>query len=287
MSIAVIGHVEMAEFALVERVPEPGDIVHASETWEVPAGGAAVAAVQIARLGGGCLFMTAIGSDARGDLVVPGLSGMGLRVAAARRPSDQRRAFVYLDADGERTITTIGERVGPEGGDDLPWEELEQADALYVTAADAEVLKKARSAKNLVATVRVGEALAEAGVQLDVLVASANDKGETYTPGDIEPAPRWVVRTDGSRGGSLETADGTTTMWKSFPPTGPKGDAYGAGDSFAGGITYGLGRGLPIEKAISVGAFCGSRAIRGRGPYAGQASEEEFRVWQESQPLSP
>lgn len=287
MKVAVIGHVEMAEFALVERVPEPGDIVHASETWELPAGGAAVAAVQIARLGGGCLFMTAIGSDSRGDLVVPGLTEMGLHVEAARRPSDQRRAFVYLDAEGERTITTIGERVGPEGDDDLPWEELEQADALYVTAADPEVLRKARSAKKLVATVRVGKALAEAGVQLDVLVASANDKGETYSPGDIEPAPHWVVRTDGSRGGSLETADGTTTMWKSFPPTGPKGDAYGAGDSFAGGITFGLGSGLPIEKAISVGAFCGSRAIRGRGPYAGQASQEEFRAWHESQPLSP
>ena len=38
MKVAVIGHVEMAEFALVERVPEPGDIVHASETWELPAG---------------------------------------------------------------------------------------------------------------------------------------------------------------------------------------------------------------------------------------------------------
>jgi len=69
MKVAVIGHVEWAEFALVERVPQQGDIVHAIDTWEQAAGGAAVAAVQIAKLGGGCLFLTATGGDARGDQV--------------------------------------------------------------------------------------------------------------------------------------------------------------------------------------------------------------------------
>ena len=52
MRLAVVGHVEWVEFARVEHVPEPGDIVHALETWEEAAGGGAVAAVQLANLNG-------------------------------------------------------------------------------------------------------------------------------------------------------------------------------------------------------------------------------------------
>ena len=287
MKIAVVGHVEWAEFAPVERVPEQGDIVHVPETFEVAAGGAAVAAVQIARLAGECLFMTAIGGDDRADLVVPELTARGLRVEAARRESDQRRAFVYLDSEGERTITTIGERVFPEVEDPLPWDELEGYDSVYVTAGNAATLKAARAAKYVVATVRAGAALTDSGVGVDVLVASANDDGEKYERGDIEPVPRWVLRTDGSSGGTLEGIDSKVIHWDPHPPMDEKGDSYGAGDSFAGGITYGLGRGLPIGQAVQVGALCGASAVRGRGPYGAQTSAEELADWEKSNEISP
>lgn len=287
MKVAVVGHVEWAEFVQVDRVPDPGDIVHAADYFELPAGGAAVAAVQIARLGGGCLFITAAGGDERGDRMIAGLKERGLQVEAARRETAQRRAFVFLDADGERTITTIGERVKPTIEDDLPWHELDHTDAVYLTAGDADTVRAARRAKLVVASVRTGDALAEAGVQVDVLVASANDKGEAYTRGDLDPAPRWVVRTDGARGGTLETAEGEITEWTSNPPTSPKVDSYGAGDTFAGGITYGLGRGFPIETAIAFGAFCGASSVRGRGPYAGHVTPEELAQWERDSGLSP
>lgn len=287
MKTAVLGHMEWGEFALVERVPEPGDIVHARETFELPAGGAAVAAVQIARLGGNCLFMTAAGSDVRGDQVIQGLEERGLRVEAVRRETDQRRVFVFLDDQGERTITTIGERLGPEVGDSLPWDELGEVDALYFTAGNADTLKAARAAKMVVASVRAREALAQSDVQVDVLVASANDKGELYERGEFDRHPRWVVRTDGARGGTLEAEDGTVTNWSSVPPTGGKIDSYGAGDTFAGGLTYGLARGFPIEKAIAFAAFCGSSSVRGRGPYAGHVSPQELLGWEKANGVSP
>jgi len=277
---------EWGEFALVERVPDPGDIIHARETFELPAGGAAVAAVQIARLGGGCLFMTAAGSDERGDHVIKGLEERGLRVEAVRRETDQRRVFVFLDDDGERTITTIGERLGPEVGDALPWNELADVDAVYVTAGNAETLRAARAAKMVVASVRAREALVQSGIQVDVLVASANDKGELYERGEFDPHPRWVVRTDGARGGTLETEDGTVTKWTSEPPTAEKVDSYGAGDTFAGGLTYGLARGFPIETAIAFAAFCGASSVRGRGPYAAHVSPEELLAWEQANGIS-
>src|SRR5919199_2566991 len=98
MRVAVVGHVEWVEFARVERVPRPGEIVHALESWEEPAGGGAVAAVQLARLAGDCLFLTALGDDELGRRAAQELSELGVRVEAAWRPEPQRRAFVHLDA---------------------------------------------------------------------------------------------------------------------------------------------------------------------------------------------
>ncbi len=43
--------------------------------------------------------------------------------------------------------------------------------------------------------------------------------------------------------------------------------AYGAGDSFAAGLTFGLARGLSPFEAVGLGARCGAAAMTGRGPY--------------------
>ncbi|HEX6681029.1 MAG TPA: PfkB family carbohydrate kinase [Gaiellaceae bacterium] len=270
MTVAVIGHVEWIQFARVERVPSPGEIVHASEAWEEPGGGGAVAAVQLARLAGSCLFITALGEDELGHRAEAELDRLGVRVAAAWRPEPQRKAFVYVDADGERTITVIGERRGPRGDEPLPWDELADADAVYFTAGDSGALRAARAARILVASVRAKEVLASAGVQLDVLVASGKDRGEQYVPGDIEPVPGLVVSTAGGEGGTLLKPDGTTRRWVSAPLPGRVVDAYGAGDSFAAGLTFGLGAGRSIEDALALAARCGAACMTGRGPYEGQ-----------------
>jgi ribokinase len=263
--VAVVGHVEWVEFARVDHVPAPGEIVHASETWQEPAGGGAVAAVQVARLAGECLFLTALGDDELGHRAARELSELGVRLETAWRPEPQRRAFVHVDAAAERTITVIGERMGPHGADPLPWDELSQMDAVYFTAGDVDALRAARSARQLVATTRANETLVPAHVQLDVLVRSARDPGEQYV--ELEPAPRYVAKTDGAGGGSVISAAGTRTHWTAAPLPGPAVDAYGAGDSFAAGLTYALASGQPPEEAVRQGARCGAAAMTVRGAY--------------------
>jgi ribokinase len=134
-------------------------------------------------------------------------------------------------------------------------------------------VKEARRAATLVATTRGLGTLAEAGVELDALVASAKDPGERYEFGDVEPAPRVVVRTAGASGGEYETRDGESGHWDATPLPGPVSDLYGCGDSFAAGLTYGLGAGMPIAQALDLGARCGAACATGRGPYAGQLRE--------------
>src|SRR5438046_7627868 len=110
LRVAVIGHVEWVEFARVDRVPGPGEIAHALRTWKAPAGGGGVAAVQLARLAGSSTLYTALGDDELGHRAKLELEDLGVTVRATFRPAPQRRAFTYLDAAGERTITTIGQR---------------------------------------------------------------------------------------------------------------------------------------------------------------------------------
>jgi len=113
-------------------------------------------------------------------------------------------------------------------------------------------------------------------VQVDVLVASAADAGERYERGRLDPEPRAVVRTAGDRGGTWEDAGGGSGRWEATPLPGPVSDAYGCGDSFAAGLTYGLGAELALPEALALGARCGAANFTGRGPYAGQLSAADL-----------
>ena len=142
------------------------------------------------------------------------------------------------------------------------------AEAIYFTGGDAAALHAARGARVLVATPRAREAIGASGVQLDVIVASADDEGESVA--GIEPAPRLVVLTEGARGGRWLGADGGSGSWAAEALPGPAVDAYGCGDSFAAGLTYGLGTGLELASALELAARCGAHCLTGRGPYAAQ-----------------
>ena len=277
MRVAAVGHVEWVEFAEVAHVPRPGDIVAARRVWSEPAGGAAVAAVQLAKLAGGHgLFFTALGDDELGHRAKRGLEELGLTVHVAWR-ADQptRRAFTYVDDDAERTITVIGPRLDPHGDDDLPWHELDGVDACYFTAGDAGAVRAARAAGALVATARVLPVLREAAVGLDALVGSGADPSERYVDDTLDPPPRLVVRTAGARGGEWVGAEGRTGKWEAAELPGPRADAYGCGDSFAAGLTYGLGDRRDVSDALALAARCGAYCFTGHGPYERQLRDPD------------
>jgi ribokinase len=274
MRAAVVGHLEWSEFLPVERVPRPGEILETTESFTEPAGGGAVSAVQLARLAGDCTFFTAVGDDHNGRRVERRLGELGVRVHAVHPPDKPtRRAFVYLDAGGERTITTIGERIHPLRHDDLPWDALGRADAVYFVGGDPDALRAARQARVLVATTRIMHLLEHADVQLDAVVGSAHDVGERYRP--IEPEPKLVVATAGARGGTWTAGEGRSGEWAAAPLPGERADAYGAGDSFAAGLTFALARGLDTERALALAARCGATCMTGRGPYERQLSRAD------------
>lgn len=266
MRVAVVGHVEWMEFLRVEHVPRPGEIAHSLESWEAAGGGGAVAAAQIALLNGGeAHLFTSLGSDELGRRARAELEARGVVVHAASASDPQRRGFTYVDGDGERTITVIGRKLVPSGQDgSLPWEELARCDGVFFVSGDAAAVRAARRARVLVATARALPTLARAGEQLDVVVGSGEDAGERFEPGELDPPPRTVVTTSGALGGWVRPGG----PFRAAPPPGPIEDAYGCGDCFAAGLTYGLAARQSMDDAVALAARCGAEALTRKGPYA-------------------
>jgi ribokinase len=260
---AVVGHVEWIEFGRFSHVPEPGEIIDASEWFSEAAGSAAVVAVQLAKLSGDVDFFTALGDDWRGRAAAERLRELGVRVHAARRAAMQRWGFVHLDDDGERTISILGERLVPRGDDDLPWERI----AVFVSGGDDTAMRQARRGERLVATPRAVPALG--GVQLDALVGSGKDRLEQVDPDTLDPRPHLIITTAGKEGGTWTGRAGSGRYEVAELP-GPLVDEYGAGDTFAAGFTYGLGMGWDVDRALQFAARAGAANLTGRGPYEGQ-----------------
>ncbi len=286
LKVAVVGHVEWVTFAGVPHIPTAGEIVHAQDPFEEPAGGGAVAAVQLARLAGAAVLVTALGEDDRGRRTVERLGELGVEVWHARRSEPTRAAITLVDSERERTITTFGARLEPRADDaDIPWEDLAEMDAIYFTAGDLGALQAARAARVLVSSPRALHALGH-GVPLDALVSSAEDAVEQREATAAQADARLVVATEGAHGGSYREAragsskwqaassglrqDAGSGKWQAAELPGPPVDSYGCGDSFAAGLTYGLGSGLSVPDALRLAASCGAVCLTGRGPYEHQ-----------------
>jgi ribokinase len=268
--VAVVGHVEWVRFARVSHIPRTGEIVHARDPFEEPAGGGAVAAVQLARLAGASTLFTALGEDDHGRRSMARLSELGVQVLSAQRDQPTRNAVTLVDDSRERTITTFGARLEPVGTDTrVPWSGLAEMDAVYFTAGDLAALRAARTARVLVASPRALQAL-DHGVPLDVLVLSGEDASEREEAARAQADAELVVLTDGARGGSYRERSGGSGTWSAAPLPSAPVDSYGCGDSFAAGLTYGLGAGMSAPDALALAARCGAVCLTGRGPYERQ-----------------
>jgi ribokinase len=276
MLVAVVGHVEWIEFARVDHVPAAGEIVHAGEAWEEPGGGGAVAAVQLAKLAGGCDFFTALGDDELGRRSAQELKALGVSVHAATRDAPTRKAVTFIDPTGERTITTLGDRLQPESADPLPWTLLSGADGVFVTAGDPDALRLARAARVLVVTARILDVLTASGVAADAVVGSGRDPAERFDATALATTHGLVVSTDGARGGTYRTEGGDAGSYRPVRPSGPVADTYGSGDSFMAGLTFALASRLPPDRALTLAARCGAEAVTGRGAFAGQLSAADL-----------
>ena len=266
MKLAVIGHVEWVTFLKVDQIPLAGQISHAKDCFEEAAGGAAVAAVQMARLINGPVdLITSLGKDSYGEKCYERLTQLGLNLKVAWRKKPTRKGLSFISKDGERAITVIGERLQPIASDNLPWCEMKNYDGIFVTATDKEGLRLAREAKFLSATPRIGKkTLKNSKVRINALIGSGLDPDEKINHEEIVPKSDIYIATKGKSGGTIYPKN---QNYKPITPSSKEIDTYGCGDCFAGGVTTALSANLNLNQAINIGAYCGSECSTHYGPY--------------------
>lgn len=270
LRLAVIGHVEHVTLGAVAALPAPGEIVHLAAPRSFPGGGGGIAFAQLARSDAEVHLFTALGDDEAAREVAVEVARSGARVHAVHRPAPHTRDLVLLTPDGERTIVVVGEPLHPRADDPLPWKLLSTCDAAYFTAQDPEVIRAARAARLLVVTARRRPALVASGVRADVVVGSAADPLEASALADYPVRPRALVLTEGARGGTVATAEGVV-RFAAPPSPAVVASAYGAGDTFAGALTYHLARGLDLVSACERAGESAVAVLAGPDPIAAQS----------------
>ena len=266
LNFAVVGHVEWINFLKVDQLPKPGVISHSEKSLEYPAGGGSIIAKILSELSLNQIhFFTALGKDDYGDKCFKILSSMGIKLHVAWREKPTRRGFSLIDAQGERAITVIGERLAPNYKDKLDWDILKKMDGIFITASDSEIFKMARLASILCTTPRVGlDVINKSNVFLDGLIGSNLDPGEVFSFSELSLKPKYIIKTEGENGGLIFPGG----RYEALKNKKLKIDSYGCGDSFAAGILYGLASKWDIDKSLNLAKVLGRDASQFFGPYA-------------------
>ena len=275
LNFAVVGHVEWINFLKVDQFPSPGTISHSKVSLEYPAGGGSIIAKKLSDLTLNQIhFFTSLGKDDYGDKCFKILSNMGIKLHVGWRDKPTRRGFSMIDSQGERAITVIGERLAPEHKDNLDWKILKKMDGIFITAADSEIFKMARSASILCATPRVGlNIINKSNVILDGLIGSNLDPGEVFSFSELSLMPKYIIKTEGERGGIIFPGG----RYYALKNKKLKVDSYGCGDSFAAGILYGMASKWNIDKSLKLAKVLGREASEFFGPYPKNNEKSGFK----------
>lgn len=270
----------------VEAMPERAEKYRATDALMTGGGGAANAAVAIARLGGTASLVAGIGEDRVGDMILSDLGTEGVDTSLLWRRPVGRSAFssVLIDATGERQIVNFR----GSGEDVLP--DLDAAQPLDAVLTDTRFPALTRAALRLAKARGVpGIVDGEHPVDLDDVAEASHIAfsaqglvGLTGTEDLLRALeivagqlPAWLCVTDGA-GGVLSRSDGAVPA----PPVEAV-DTLGAGDVWHAAFALRLAEGVDERAAmIFANAAASLKCTRtgGRSSYPDRAEIEAFQA---------
>ena len=225
-------------------------------------GGAANAAVALARAGHHVVLVSAVGDDADGRALLETLAVAGVdTVEVAVLPEATSNSLLLVDPAGERTIVNLQRLHAP-----APERLLRLAlDCVYVrsrapglTPLLAELCERTRVVAHV-------PPCGDGAVPARVLVGSAPDLdaaflGDPYAAGQRASAglAAWTVITHGADGATAHGPD--ADLHQPALPVTPV-DTTGAGDCFAAGLVHGLAAGAPMARCLAIAAAWGAAAV--------------------------
>jgi 2-dehydro-3-deoxygluconokinase len=300
--------VTVGETMVLGVPPRPGRLRHAGSL-ELKIGGAeSNLAIALSRLGLNAGWVSYLGGDEPGQLVLDRIRAEGVDTSRVRRSNDHPTGLylreqvgpdvrVYYYRKGSAASTMPPEAFDPDY--------LSGAKFLHLTGITPALSEDCRAFTLWAARVsRASEVRASFDVNFRSKLWDANEARafvEEILPevslllvGDEEARALWGRDDEGlvrdlahagpeevvlkrGKAGSLALVDGEILEHPAFPVT--QVDPVGAGDAFAAGYLAGHVWGMPVEERLRVANAMGAMSVATLGDYEGLPDEKELRAF--------
>ncbi|QQO09376.1 ribokinase [Breznakiella homolactica] len=285
--IAVIGSSNVDIVLQLDRFPAVGETVAGKKLDKFPGGKGANQAYACGRLGGNISFLSLVGSDEHGDLILENMKTAGVDYSRVETTGLQPTgsAYIYVNNEGKNTIVVLA---GANGLCDVAYvqrhhEIIRDSDivVLQMEVPEETVYHTVGSAFEAGKIIIFNPAPAPAEIPDEIL-----SKIDYFTPNeteleklsgkktdslpDIEEAARFflnkgvknVIVTLGSKGAMLVSP----TVTKLYPPPDVHVvDTTAAGDTFNAAVAVRLAENSSVEDAIIFANFASSLSVSRNG----------------------
>ena len=289
--IVVVGSINLDLIFPCERIPRPGETLHAHAREVAPGGKGANQAVAAARLGAPVALVGAVGNDAFAMPALALLGPAGVDLSAVDHvPGQTGIAIVYVEGSGENSILIEGganrsldARAVARAADrvagaavvvlqgEIPREGIEEASGLATGRLVVNLAPVVEVAPDVLFRADPLVVNEHEGLLALRMLGSNAEGDDAVVAALVEAGVPSVVMTRGARGAFVATPGSTVTVTS---PAVDVVDTTGAGDAFVGALAVRLLAGDPLVEAATFAARVGAFACTGRGaqpsyPWAG------------------
>ena len=296
--IAVLGSSNMDFVFTVEEMPRTGETIKSLEFHKVPGGKGANQACACGKLGGDCIFLSAVGKDDSGEILLDSLKRAGVCTEKVLRAEKDTTgmAAIMVNAKGDNSIVIVpgaNKACGKSYVEDNT-EVIKEADVVLTQLETPEegVYQFIEAAKAAGKTVILNPAPAREGIPeeilqgLDYLTPNETELNKltgmpVETLEELEKASETLLKkgvknvivTIGKRGALLSNEAGNR-ICPAF--TGIKAvDTTAAGDTFNAGLAVGLAEGRPLTEAILFANAAAAISVTRKGAQTSIPTKEE------------
>lgn len=296
--IAVLGSSNMDFVYTVEEMPRTGETIKSRGFRKVPGGKGANQACACGKLGGDCVFLSAVGKDDSGEKLMESLEKAGVHTDKVLKKADDTTgmAAIMVNAAGDNSIVIVpgaNRACGIDYVEDHA-DVIREADVVLTQFETPEegVFRFIQRAKEFGKTVILNPAPAPENIPdeilqgLDYLTPNETELNKltgmsVETIEEMEKASKALLKkgvknvivTIGKRGALLSSGEGSE-ICPGF--TGVKAvDTTAAGDTFNAGLAVGLAEGRTLAEAIRFANAAAAVSVTRSGAQTSIPTKEE------------
>ncbi|MBL4953263.1 carbohydrate kinase family protein [Neobacillus sp. YIM B02564] len=308
--ILLLGGIIIDEYIVVNEFPARGEDTIITDSFHKVGGCAINVAMTLKNLGLKPQIASVLGMDERGKEINDYLLDHGLSRACIQMTPNKKTGYCIsiLEDSGERTFLTYKGCEAEFSFDIIREDILKETSFLFVTGYyllddnfAGTIIQYIQKAKDLgikilfdpgslvskidrhilLSMMNLADMITPNEGELEKIIVLLNIKKENFSSWLFKKGVRWLVEKKGKLGVNLwDNSSGKQMFIPSYKVSCI--DTSGAGDSFAGGLIYGLLQGYDMQKSIKLASACGAFTTTFMGPHKNFTLKDILKIVGES-----